>query len=224
MIACQRYKTCTDLGGIVMSRMVWTFLVMVFFGAVSATAQDVRITEDVLRQDFTLNGEPIVIERIQDTTHQLSGNFTKTSRPCPPFCIHPISAGAGVRTVGELEVMDFLKSDVANGKGLLLDSRLPQMFDKGSIPGAVNVPFSTLDPKNPFRDEILKALGAQPVGENWDYSNAMTLALFCNGPWCDQSPRAIRFLTGAGYPSEKLMYYRGGMQVWMLLGLTVQQP
>jgi hypothetical protein len=25
----------------------------------------------------------------------------------------------------------------------------------------------------------------------------------------------------AGYPADKIAYYRGGMQVWRLLGLTV---
>lgn len=205
-----------------MGRFFLAGLAVVFSGFIPAVAQDVRITPEMMSQEVTLNGEQIVIERIQDTAHRLEGDFAKTSRPCPPFCIHPISAAPDVRTVGELEVMDFLKSEVASGNGLLIDSRLPEMFEKGTIPGSVNVPFSTLDPSNPFRDEILQALGARPVGQDWDYSNAMKLALFCNGPWCDQSPRAIRYLTSAGYPSEKLSYYRGGMQVWMLLGLTVK--
>lgn len=203
---------------------VFGAVTLFFLGVFSAAAQDVRITPDILQQNFMLNGEQITIERIQDTAHQLEGAFTKTSRPCPPFCIHPISAAPGVETIGELELMEFLKSDVAAGRGLLIDTRLPVMFDKGTIPGSVNVPFSTLDADNPFRDEILMALGARNTGDSWDFSQAMTLGLFCNGPWCDQSPRAIRNLTSAGYPTEKLLYYRGGMQLWMLLGLTVTQP
>lgn len=205
-----------------MLRLFGAVFVLAISGFTPAVAQDVRITTDIMSQEVTLNGEQIVIERIQDTAHRLEGGFTKTSRPCPPFCIHPISAAPGVRTVGELEIMEFLKVDVAGGRGLLIDSRLPVMFEKGSIPGSVNVPFSTLDPTNPFRDEIFQALGARPLGNDWDFTNAKKLALFCNGPWCDQSPRAIRYLTGAGYPSEKLSYYRGGMQVWMSLGLTVK--
>jgi hypothetical protein len=34
------------------------------------------------------------------------------------------------------------------------------------------------------------------------------LLLFCNGTWCDQSPRAIRNLVEADYPPNKLFYYR----------------
>lgn len=192
--------------------------------AMPATAQDVKITPDTASRSIVLNGQELVIERIQDTSHRIAPDFAKTSRPCPPFCIHPISAAPGVETVGEIEVMDFLENSVARGQGLLIDSRVPAWYQKGTIPGAVNVPFSTLEATNPYRDEILKALGARPLGNGWDFSKALELTMFCNGPWCDQSPRAIRNLTGAGYPAEKIKYYRGGMQLWMLLGLTVRHP
>ena len=72
---------------------------------------------------------------------------------------------------------------------------------------------------------ILTALGARAAGAGrWDYQQARTLALWCNGPWCDQSPRAIRALLKLGYPAAKLKYYRGGMQEWKLLGLTTVVP
>ncbi|MGH1367936.1 MAG: rhodanese-like domain-containing protein [Maritimibacter sp.] len=190
----------------------------------TATAQEVRITPDASSFSIQLNGEQIEIERIQDTSHKLSNEFSETSRPCPPFCIHPISAAPGVSTVGELEVIDFLEKSVAAGKGLLLDTRLPEWYTKGTIPGSVNVPFATLQPENPYRDQILQALGGLKTGDGWDFASAKELTVFCNGPWCDQSPRAIQNLLDAGYPAEKLKYYRGGMQVWMLMGLSVKQP
>lgn len=190
-----------------------------------AQAQDVRLTEDLPEVRMVLNGEALVIGRNQDPTATLSGDFAKTSRPCPPFCIHPMQAAPGVETLGELELIDFLQSHVAEGSGILMDSRLPEWFVKGTIPGSVNVPFATLAPTNPYRDQILQALGATPrVGGGLDFAQALDIALFCNGPWCDQSPRAIRYLIDAGYPAEKLRYYRGGMQNWLLLGLTVTIP
>lgn len=91
-----------------------------------ASAQDVRITPDLVRHSTTINGQPLVIERIQDNAHQLTGEFSKTSHPCPPFCISPIEAAPGVRMVGQIEVMASLESRVAEGRGLLLDSRVPQ--------------------------------------------------------------------------------------------------
>jgi rhodanese-related sulfurtransferase len=188
-------------------------------------AQDVRLTPDIPSKSITLaTGETLVIERNQDTAHQLSGEFTKTSRACPPFCIQEMSAGEGVETVGEIEVISFLENSVAAGNGLLLDSRMPEWFAKGTIPGAINVPFATLEASNPYRDEIIKALGAQSDCTTWDFAAAKELLLFCNGPWCEQSLHAITALRSAGYPAEKIKYYRGGMQVWLLLGLSIQQP
>jgi rhodanese-related sulfurtransferase len=207
-----------------MIRAVLATVVVCLLGIGAVSAQEVRITPDRPYEIVTLNGEQIVIERNQDQSHRLDSEFSKTSRPCPPFCIHPMSAAPGVTTIGEIEVMDFLEQKVATGKGLLIDSRLPEWFLKGTIPGAINVPFTTLESSNPYRDEILKALGARQSATGWDFSSAMDLVIFCNGPWCDQSPRAIRNLTDAGYPASKLNYYRGGMQLWLLLGLTVKNP
>ncbi len=205
-------------------QMRCAFALMLCLIVMPAAAQEVKITPDTAYRSIRLNGENIVIERIQDTSHRLDAEFSKTSRPCPPFCIHPISAGDGIETVGEIEVIDFLENNVAQGRGLLIDSRLPEWFQKGTIPGSVNVPFTTLEASNPYRDQIIEALGGRRVGSRWDFSNALDLLMFCNGPWCDQSPQAIRNLTDAGYPPEKIRYYRGGMQLWLLLGLTVKVP
>ena len=132
------------------------FLVACATFSSSASAQDVRITQDIDKVSVNVNGTNVVIERNQNPANRLSSEFTKTSRPCPPFCIQPISLAPGVSTFGELEVISFLQQDVAEGKGLLIDTRLPEWHEKGSIPGAVNLPFSTLEENNPFRDEILR--------------------------------------------------------------------
>ena len=205
-------------------QMRCAFALMLCLIVMPAAAQEVKITPETAFRSIRVNGENIVIERIQDTSHRLDPEFSRTSRPCPPFCIHPISAGEGVMTVGEIEVIDFIEKNVAQGRGLLIDSRLPEWFRKGTIPGSVNVPFTTLEASNPYRDQIIQALGGRKVGSRWDFSNALDLLMFCNGPWCDQTPRAIRNLTDAGYPPEKIRYYRGGMQLWLLLGLTVKVP
>jgi len=210
-----------------MFRLLCSAMIVFVITSVQATAQDVRITPELETFRVSINGTLIEISRIQDTTNRLTSDFAKTSRPCPPFCIHAMSAAPGVATIGELEVLSFLETKVANGQGLLVDARVPEWFAKGTIPGAVNIPFPTLEETNPFRDEILKAIGAVALGapgdDEWNFDNAMDLALFCNGPWCDQSPRAIRALIAVGYPPSKLSYYRGGIQMWMLLGLTIRE-
>ena len=46
--------------------------------------------------------------------------------------------------------------------------------------------------------------------------------LFCNGPQCAATPDAIRTLLRAGYPAERLAYYRGGIHDWVTLGLPLE--
>lgn len=199
-------------------------LLVLLSGTPIAAADPVGLTPDTLRKTIVIGGQTIVIERNQDNAATLPQEFARTSRPCPPFCIAPMTVAPGVETLGELELIAFLEGQVARGTGVLMDSRLPQFFVKGAIPGAVNVPFTALDPANPYRDAILEALGAVRQGAEWDFAGAQDLALYCNGPWCEQSPRAIRHLLEAGYPAAKLRYYRGGMQDWLSLGLTTVLP
>ncbi len=67
----------------------------------------------------------------------------------------------------------------------------------------------------------LHELGCEPDFEGFICEDVGEIVLFCNGPWCGQSPTAIRRIIEAGYPAEKIRYYRWGMQGWRMLGLTV---
>ena len=167
-------------------------------------------------------GTPVTVKRIQDTGNKLVDDFAKTSRPCPPFCVHPMESAPGVATIGELDLLDFLGKDVAQGNGLLIDARMPKFYNSETIPGSINIPFVLFTSS---ASDILPLLGALPDSNgDWDFSDAKDLLLWCNGPWCDQSPRAIKALVNEGYPPEKLRYYRGGMQLWKMFGLTTIQP
>lgn len=190
-------------------------------------AQDVWITPDTPFLELEINGQFLVIERNPDNDAVIPAAFAKTSRACPPFCIQPLHIADGVDTVAELELLDFLENMAQAGNGLLIDARTPRFYEAGTIPGSVNLPFNLLsnDGSNPFLMPILTQLGGIKLADgSWDFANATTLVLFCNGPWCGQSPRAIRNLISVGYPADKLKYYRGGMQSWLILGLTVVVP
>jgi len=202
-----------------------TFASLFIAGSSIAYGGNVNITESLPYVDIQQGGEKIRIERIQDTSNTLTGFFARTSRECPPFCVHPMKAAPGVTTVGETELLDFLLTQVSNGTGLLVDARTPDWYTKGTIPGSINIPFTvfTANASATSSPEYLKAMetvGATKSAAGWDYSKAKTLLLFCNGSWCDQSPRAIKGLMQNGYPPSKLLYYRGGMQAWQVLGLT----
>lgn len=188
--------------------------------ASTAMAQDVRITEDMAEAHFALGGQTFVIARNQNNSNRLTGLYSITSRPCPEHCIQPIEAAAGVPTLGELETIDFLQSQVAAGTGILIDVRPAADFASASIPGAVNVPLDALSELNPYRWQIFEAIGGKRVGQGFDFSHAMQLVLYCDGPWSPDSAQTVQALVAAGYPAEKLGYYRGGMQGWLSLGLT----
>ena len=217
--------------------------------AFNAQAKDVtvKITKDKSYSTVHDNGELIKISRIQDTSHVIDGSFAKTSRPCPPFCINPLSIDERVETVAELEVIKFMETVMYREDGVLIDARTASWHNKGTIPGSINIPFTVFekDIGDVELAEVFERLGAverddvnyvirmvEKTGllnggqktDHWDFSNAKELMLWCNGPWCGQSPRAIRALISAGYPTEKLYYYRGGMQMWQSLGLTTVMP
>lgn len=202
-------------------------IAILFGGVLQATAQEVRITKDIMVVEYTFNGETYLISRNQDPNARIPDAYTKTSRSCPEFCVQPMQVHEGVNTVGELELLAFLQKEVSNGEGFLIDSRTSDWFDKGTIPGAVNLPFNVFvpGPNNVFFDSVMVMLGGeQGANGEWVFNDPKELMLFCNGPWCGQSPTAIRNLLAINYPPEKLHYYRGGMQNWYGMGLTVQVP
>jgi len=196
---------------------ITTFLVSTLF----ANANVVEIVEGMPYVKVEANGKTYKIERTQDRDAYLTNTFALTSRPSPPFFIEPFSINNEVETYGELEVLDFL----AKKKGLFIDARLENWYAKSAIPTAVNIPFKLFLSESKKREQILKDLGgAYNKDGSWNFANAKTILLYCNGAWCGQSPTAIKALMDIGYPAKKMKYYRGGMQAWQLLGLTTIVP
>ncbi len=189
-------------------------------------AQDVNIIDGLPYVDVDVNGENIRIQRIQDTNHKLKNSYTKTSRPTPPFNIQPFEPIKGVETVTELDVIDFIKEKLSENEGLLIDARMPKWYQNGSIPGALNVPFSILSggKENLYIGQIFELFGVEEEDEKLDFSDAQELLIFDNGPWCQQGVAAMKHLIRLGYPKDKILYYRGGLQFWQIVGLTVIKP
>ena len=202
--------------------------VLIFSGL--SQAVEVKITP-VLESVTVIHGDQnISIKRNQNQKNTVNPAFAKTSRKCPPFCIQPSSLAPGVETIGELEVLNYLKL-ISEGDGsiLVIDSRTPDWVAKGTIPGAINIPWKNLNPAqgaDPISiGEILQVqLNAKNLEGLWDYSQAKTLIMFCNGMWCGQTPNNIENLLKFGYPAHKIKWYRGGMQNWEILGLTTAKP
>jgi rhodanese-related sulfurtransferase len=113
--------------------------------------------------------------------------------------IKPIEIADGVRTVGELELIEHLDRG-----GALIDSRAPGAWAAGTIPGARNLP----------HDDAAERIG--------DLDPEQAAIFFCNGPQCGASPDAIDLLLSAGHPASAMRYYRGGLHDWVSLGLPLE--
>lgn len=207
------------------SRYLLVSALFVSLSTVCVAAFEVNITADLESVTVMHNGKEVVIKRNQDQNNTINPKFAKTSRPCPPFCIKPMTVAPGVETVAELEMLDYLKKRSHGDNSILvIDSRPPEMVIKGSIPGAVSIPwdiFSGTKSSPPIVKKILEEqLGVKISDKGKDFEAAKTLVLFCNGSWCERSYRNIEALLKLGYPAKKLKWYRGGMQAWESLGLT----
>ena len=210
---------------------------------VSAEGKPVGITPTMSEISVMHNGKPTKIMRNQNNDNVVNPAFAKTSRPCPPFCIQPMSLGDNIETIGEVEVIDYAdKMSKGDSNIILVDSRTPDWVAKGTIPGAVNVSWVELTPsKGATTEGIMKVMANQfgvkvadgkdvldvdeaiangDTSKVFDFTGAKTLVMFCNGMWCGQSPASIAALRKFGYPADKIKYYRGGMQDWEILGLS----
>jgi rhodanese-related sulfurtransferase len=206
--------------------MAITAIVVVSRNVIAVDNILVRITRDLPSLDVMHNGKMITIIRNQDQKNTVNPSYAMTSRECPPFCIQPSTLAPGVETIGEVEMLDYLAHMSAGDNSILVvDSRTPDWVKKGTIPGSVNIPWTSLsldedaDPTS-IREIMEDRFGVNYQDGLWDYTNAKTLVMFCNGIWCGQSPNNILNLLKFGYPPHKIKWYRGGMQDWEILGLT----
>ena len=179
--------------------------------ASAVEAEGVNITRDMSSVTVETPAGSVEIMRVQDQGAVIEGEFARIARPCPNFCIQPMIPAEGVTPVGELEVLAALQD--ANTR--VIDGRIRPEFEAGTIPGAISVPY------NEAADR-LGELGCEIDFDGWICEGELPkVVLFCNGPWCGQSPTAARNMIEAGFPAENISYFRGGMQSWQMLGLTV---
>jgi len=185
-------------------------------------AGDVKITENLDSIVIQEDGKEVKIERIQDVKHRLTSSFSQTSRECPPFCVQPMNIG-NVKTIGELELLEYIKEmQKDNSDMLLIDARTRDWSRQGTIPSSVNLPFTMLQNDSKHINKILNILGAKKENGKWNFNKVPTMIIFSNGLWDAQATKAIKSLVELGCPENKILYYRGGMQSWNILGLTIK--
>lgn len=121
--------------------------------------------------------------------------------------IQPMILAPNVVTIGELEMIAHIQKG-----GAVIDTRQTRYYeDNGHIPTALSAPWQTVveDVQDYIKNKVL--------------TKDSVLALYCNGPQCPATPKAIHLLIESGWPAERLLYYRGGIMDWVSLGLPIEK-
>ncbi len=179
---------------------------IILFTLLAVSAVSNAIADDHLLQispevkSITVKTEdgPVTIQRERNDMQLIGG------------VLQPLVPVAGVHPMGELEVIEALNDPAF----LVVDMRTTDWRAKSTIPGSAHVPYTEVSLR---MDEF----GCKGSEGNWDCNEAIKVVAFCNGPACSQSPIAIRAMVRDGFPVDRIYYYRGGMQNWTVLGLTV---
>ena len=197
---------------------ILTLLVTMTIAMSAGQYDKVKITPHMAYIYVYHKGKAVKVHRIQDTKHKITGEYAKIYRPGK--YIQPIKMHNDIQTVAEIELLEFMTNKVNKKEGLLIDLRPKAAYKDESIPSAVNIPARVKD--NPVKvEKILKILGAKRNTDGTlDTRNVLKVAFYCNGLWCDKSSDFIKTFLDLGYPAEKILYYRGGMQMWKILGFT----
>jgi len=134
----------------------------------------------------------------------LGSNFI-AEKPLPLFkaLAKPVPvAGAVSFTEADADFVRQLGSDPGT---ILIDARLPELFDRGHISGAISLPLSRFDGLISERMAQLQA--------------ARLLVVYCSGWSCNDSYDLARRLWDKGF--KNLLLYRGGIEDWLEKGYVV---
>ena len=183
----------------------------------------VMISPGIFSIDVMHKGERVTIKRNQDRKNIISKYYQATHQgkvqPMAPFAPH------AVETIGALEMIGYLEQLKDKSDSLIIiDSRTKAWVKRGTIPGTINIPFTEFKESDRAVEIMEEEFDVLTIGNALDFTHAKTLVMYCNGIWCGQSPTAIKKLLKFGYPAAKIKYFRGGMQNWESLGLTVVAP
>jgi rhodanese-related sulfurtransferase len=186
-------------------------------------SKKILISPGVYSIEVMHKGKKVTIKRNQNRKNTISKYYQPTHRgkiqPMRPFAPH------AVETIGALEMIDYLQLlEQKSDSLIIIDSRTKAWVKRGTIPGTVNIPFTEFNEDDRAVEIMEEQFDVLSMGSALNFSNAKTLVMYCNGIWCGQSPTAIKKLLDYGYPASKIKYFRGGMQNWESLGLTVVNP
>jgi rhodanese-related sulfurtransferase len=100
---------------------------------------------------------------------------------------------------------DFVRQLSSDPVTVLLDARLPELFSRGHIPGAVNLPVSSFAAVLPQHLSRLQS--------------ARLIIVYCGGPLCGDAVDLAGKLYEKGF--KDILIYRGGMGDWQRRGNAI---
>jgi len=173
---------------------------MLWMTGLQAEPEPLNIMPDTESISFDSHEGPVTIERYANDIMLVRGS------------IRPMIPTPGVTPIGELEVIAALQDPAC----IVVDTRTVASQYGGTIPGSYNIVYDVIA-------ERLDELGCVSEQAGWNCEQALNVVLYCNGPNCGQSPTAMAAMVEAGFPAEKIFFYRGGMLAWTSLGLTTRE-
>lgn len=129
--------------------------------------------------------------------------------PSPVTAIPPASSRAAVERFESCLAFETDCADVhaalaaGSAEFVVLDVRRPELYVRGHVPSAVNLPHDHIDPS---------ALGA--------YSRETVFVVYCAGPHCNGAHRAALRLARLERPVKIMI---GGMTGWLVEGFELER-
>ena len=99
-----------------------------------------------------------------------------------------------------------MKKLFAQKQAVLLDARSKNEYEQGHIPGAINIPYESM------QDDMAKIDSLHQ--DKW-------VVCFCDGPPCDLGELLANELFGMGFP--KVAIFQGGMNEWTKQGGKIEK-
>lgn len=189
------------------------------------------------------DGIPVYIHYNIDIDHALNHALFGSLPQCPAYCVGPVQKDLGVSRIDEHGIFEFMKNRLSEGTGALIDTRRSELHIKGTIPGAINIPYTVFHLRSDSAEleAVLNGLGVERINGvvaasggggkgsalavtdhyERDYDFAKELVVWGAGPMDSAASLAVTGLLGLGYPAGKISYYHGGLQFWRAFGLNV---
>lgn len=143
-----------------------------------------------------LRSQPVkLIQMVQAVAPEKAGNGD------PPADAGASAASGEATEDGGVSTEEMARI-VEEGLTVVIDARGPSEYEKGHLPGAINIPYEKLP-------EMLEKLQTEaPIG--------VPVVCYCRGPLCDLSDNLANELRFMGY--EDVQVYRGGWEHWTEAG------